>query len=118
MGNFDFREFLWFWRFSILAKWHCHISNLPPYRRRVERVPKTAPKGVVFCRVFTGTETYTGYSEDSLRVSYNLCVTPVVGASARELFCLQPAVSNRISQDAIPYVSAALGRNDCDNPLA
>jgi hypothetical protein len=24
----------------------------------VERVPKTAPKGVVFCRLFTGTETY------------------------------------------------------------
>jgi hypothetical protein len=24
----------------------------------VERVLKTAPKGVVFCRVFTGTETY------------------------------------------------------------
>jgi hypothetical protein len=27
----------------------------------VERVLKTAPKGVVFCRLFTGTETYPGY---------------------------------------------------------
>jgi hypothetical protein len=25
----------------------------------VERVPKTAPKGVVFCRLFTDTKTYT-----------------------------------------------------------
>jgi hypothetical protein len=24
----------------------------------VERVPKTGPKGAVFCRLFTGTETY------------------------------------------------------------
>jgi hypothetical protein len=49
MGNFDFR----FWQSGTVTYLICR------YRRRVERVPKTAPKGVVFCHVFTGTETYT-----------------------------------------------------------
>jgi hypothetical protein len=47
----------WHWRAeeTCIGRGNCSAAKWPQAVKRVERVPKTAPKTAVFCTIFTGT---------------------------------------------------------------